>query len=424
MGDIIVNSIVFVLQNVQPIRCNWKNIADSYPNISFVLLTSNLLRLSIGTNYPHFKKNITVRIFDIEHISNLVESYLKENKIGKEIKLYFVSNDEYSLIILNKLREKYNVFYGCSIFTEQYFNKIIMKSVLTRDSHDFLTPNFYKLTNNADSDLSFIRKSFSFPLIGKPAIGSNNRGVKLLKSERQLITWLRNAGPEYEIEEFISGKMFHCNIYCDKSGKLHSLLVGEYLNPCLCFDDGEPIGSIFLPRNNPLFQRAIEFGEKVIRKLGEVTCCVYHLEFFLTPDDKLIFLEIASRAPGGMLSNAAYSILGIDVEQLNFILQFDPDVENNVKIKFQEDQYAFWCWLPKQLGHITRGNLPELSSPSHVEWYIKDGDNITEDMIAGPACGIIATNSNFGILYKDFEKLKTAKLETGYYHAEERKMKL
>ena len=158
-----------------------------------------------------------------------------------------------------------------------------------------------------------------------------------------------NKNKRKEVEEYIEGELYHCNSYCDLNSNIHILLSGRYLNPCLDFSSGKAIGSIFLPESSKYYNLIKRFNADVIKSLGCIQKTVFHLEFFITPKEELVFLEIAARAPGGLLSKAATHSLGVDIEAINFNFQIDAN-HYSPKLSCASGNYAFWCWVPKQLG--------------------------------------------------------------------------
>jgi len=245
-----------------------------------------------------------------------------------------------------------------------------------------------------------------FPVIGKPTQEANNRGVKILESNTDLTTWLeKNKQVDLEIEEFIHGTLYHCNSAII-DGVLKTLIVGEYLNPCLDFSLGKPIGSIFLQTNSPLYQEIAQINEKIITKLGKLNHRVFHLELFRKKTGELVFLEIAARAPGGLLAQAAKHVIGIDLEQLNFRLQID----HRITIPLQQSEIAsFWCWAPKRPGKVPDElKIPSFQSKFDWQWYVASGKDLTkEESENAPACGVIAWNDCYDLLSQDFNQLKT-----------------
>src|SRR5580704_16648430 len=66
---------------------------------------------------------------------------------------------------------------------------------------------FFSIPANADIVLEELRRQgLQFPLIGKPDIGGRGRGVRALKDEPDVISYVSTAFLDFHIQEFVSYK--------------------------------------------------------------------------------------------------------------------------------------------------------------------------------------------------------------------------
>ena len=397
---------MFALQSKQLIRCDWKSIANNFKSHDFILLSSTELEpqsqgLKLNFDEYHFLPN-----FDAKELQDIINKTIEQYK--PHYRISFITNDEYCLHMTNILRKEYALSYMDKTKLDLYTDKAAMKKALLGTVK---IPQYYVLKGD-HTDIQIIQNKFTFPIIGKPVQDANNRGVKKLNNIDELKQWMdENKNKRKEVEEYIEGELYHCNSYCDLNSNIHILLSGRYLNPCLDFSSGKAIGSIFLPESSKYYNLIKRFNADVIKSLGCIQKTVFHLEFFITPKEELVFLEIAARAPGGLLSKAATHSLGVDIEAINFNFQIDAN-HYSPKLSSASGNYAFWCWVPKQLGKLQSHRQIPMLSQSLWEWYIDVGETITsQDVDTKPACGIVASNKNFDALYKDFLSLKDYKLD-------------
>jgi D-ala D-ala ligase C-terminus len=397
--------MIFVVQDIQIIRTDWQPLLETYGNI-FILISSERLRKQSLHHKNYFSKTIYLSQINeqsvLAEINNEIVSTVSSLSDTAQTRL-LITNDEYCLSLVNTLNQRF----GNDVYEQNtldcYLNKIKMKDQLR--GSEIVVPNYIHCSALSHQEIiDSVKQKMKFPVIGKPTQEANNRGVKILESNTELTNWLeKNKQVDLEIEEFIHGTLYHCNSAII-DGVLQTLIVGEYLNPCLDFSLGKPIGSIFLQTNSPLYQEIAQFNEKIITKLGKLNHRVFHLELFRKKNGELVFLEIAARAPGGLLAQAAKHVIGIDLEQLNFRLQID----HRVTIPRQQSEMAsFWCWAPKRPGKVLDLKIPSLQSKFNWQWYVASGEYLTKEASENaPACGVIAWNDCYDPLLKDFYQLQ------------------
>ncbi|GAB4182641.1 MAG: ATP-grasp domain-containing protein [Wenzhouxiangellaceae bacterium] len=147
-----------------------------------------------------------------------------------------------------------------------------------------------------DSNLFFKAQQWGFPVILKPRYGAASIGVKKITDRADLISALADVNPgAYEVEEFITGDIYHIDGYVDGDGRVIFQVVSKYINDCLSFTDGKPLGSFVIDDSS--LRRAIESFSIQCCQVLNLRRTPFHLEVFWH-DDEPVFLEIGARVGG------------------------------------------------------------------------------------------------------------------------------
>ncbi|MGW3661826.1 ATP-grasp domain-containing protein [Streptomyces sp. NPDC005141] len=152
------------------------------------------------------------------------------------------------------------------------------------------------------------------PLILKPRDGAASRGVRLVRGEEELAAALGDIGPEalqgYEAEEYVEGRIHHVD-GIRWGGRFHFVTVSEYVNTCLDFNGGTPLGSVLLDRGS-LHEQLTGFAADCLDAL-ELWDGPFHLELILTETGEPVFLEVGLRPGGAGVPFLHRDLFGIDL---------------------------------------------------------------------------------------------------------------
>lgn len=154
-----------------------------------------------------------------------------------------------------------------------------------------------------------------FPMIVKPVAGAGSAKTYRVDSAEELRGTLPalEGTSEVILEEFVRGDEYTFDTLSSGGEILfHSIL--RYRPTMLESRSQEwisPQNMVLRDLDTPLFRRARELGERVLRAL-EYPGGIAHMEWFHTPEDELVFGEIAARPPGGMTG-----------ELMNYACDFD-----------------------------------------------------------------------------------------------------
>ncbi|MER7765556.1 hypothetical protein [Kitasatospora sp. NPDC096140] len=122
--------------------------------------------------------------------------------------------------------------------------------------------------------------------------------VDSLDQARAVVAGLDLSGSHYEIEEFVKGRIYHCDsVVVD--GEIRFASVGTYLTDPAGYSPGGVFGTVLVD-DPDLLRRIRAMNASVLAALG-LKDGTTHLELFRTDSDELVFCEVAGRPPGGVI---------------------------------------------------------------------------------------------------------------------------
>ncbi|MGB8647896.1 MAG: ATP-grasp domain-containing protein [Anaerolineae bacterium] len=149
-----------------------------------------------------------------------------------------------------------------------------------------------------------------FPVIVKPDIGVGASRTYKLHNPAELEEFLARSLEDYIVEEFIAGEMETFDGLTDKDGRVVFYTSHKY---------SEGIMEVVLSDNDTYYysQRDIpsdvEHAGRRIVKAYDLRERFFHFEFFRTPDNQLIALEVNMRPPGGLTTDMFNYANNIDI---------------------------------------------------------------------------------------------------------------
>ncbi len=160
----------------------------------------------------------------------------------------------------------------------------------------------FALTEDALDVMDFV-ECHGFPVVVKPIDGRGSAGVRVLYDEAELDAYL--ASPAFArhesplIERFVRGDMYQVNgIFLDGACRLVSTV--KCINSNLDFLDGRYLGLVMLDEADPLRERLVEFGRRLLVEAMPMPADgLFHIEVFhAEQDDQLLLCEVACRLAG------------------------------------------------------------------------------------------------------------------------------
>lgn len=342
---------------------------------------------------------------------NYEQSKIALNNILKDIAdknlINLICLSEDNLLVVAKLREDFHLK-GMSVAqTEKFRDKVKMKDALRKSG--VALPTYQEMDAKKVHDLESyyqeLVKSLGNKFVIKPKALLGAMGVSIINNYSEFDAAMLSIKDyhNYEIETFISGKLYHIDsIRAD--GKSIFQVCCEYSCPNFDFQLGKPLLSIPLKNDHPVVKQAQELAEKVLNTL-DYRNGGSHLEFFVNDKNQLIFLEVAARTPGGM-STTTYSRM-FDFNMLN------ADLCLNLGLPISDPKdpthYYFSGMFPISEGKVINLINPNISGEYDISWRVKVGDTLNKcKSLRDIAATIVVSNNDFELAYADFLHLSKA----------------
>jgi biotin carboxylase len=134
----------------------------------------------------------------------------------------------------------------------------------------------------------------------------------------------------------------------------------RYLNDCLSFRSNDWLASVPLSAADPAHDRLVEAAGAVLAELPTPQNTAFHCELWITPDDRVVFCEIASRTGGAMIGPTVRYSFGLDLDrewlyaECGLPSTIDPP-------ESRTDRPAGWLAIPPSNGileHLPLGEEP------------------------------------------------------------------
>src|SRR5690349_6258232 len=147
----------------------------------------------------------------------------------------------------------------------------------------------------------------------KPRRQAGSVGVRAFASVAEVLDHAAAIGFEdgYELEEYVDGPVHHLDGVV-RDGAVRFLSVSRYVGTCLGFEaETVPVGSMTVD-DPDVVDRAAAFTAATLTALG-LRDSSFHLEAFLTPGGRFVFLEIACRFGGAGVPAQLRLAAGFDI---------------------------------------------------------------------------------------------------------------
>lgn len=268
-------------------------------------------------------------------------------------------------------------------------NKYLMRKAMKEGGVD--SPNFMLVTK--DMTLEYVEKEvkdFHFPLIIKPCDLSSSRGVFKIETSKNLwegmeyaFGWSKTGeaileefieGPEYSGESIAYNGQYKLLAVTEK----HTTGAPHYVETGHC----QPA-----PLAEGMFEKIEQVLYKAFASLG-IKYGAIHPEFRITPDGKILFMEIATRMGGDCIGtdlvplSTGYDFMGMVIriccgKEPDFTKIREPKIAENHYIMSQVDLAEFEhikAELPEMIWRHSNmkpvSDTPVLKSADRVGYYI------------------------------------------------------
>ncbi|MFF9195823.1 acetyl-CoA carboxylase biotin carboxylase subunit family protein [Streptomyces sp. NPDC014779] len=279
-----------------------------------------------------------VRVHDVNDVDALRSAVAEVvERVGPVDQLIALS--EFTLEIAARVRQDLGIPGPTPAEVAVYRDKVRMKEILA--DKGVRVPRF-RGCESVEQATGFARQT-GFPVILKPVDGAASIGVHRVDDEESLAALLPTLDlSRYEIEEFVTGTIHHVDGYVDDASEVGFQVVSRYVNDCLGFGAGLPLGSVVI-QHSELRDRIEAFTQECVTALGMRTT-PFHLEIFVTPQDELVFLEIGGRVGGSEVPHLLNKMFGVNLFEIWLRSLTGQDVEAPAK---SGDPSGGWLCVPK-----------------------------------------------------------------------------
>ncbi|WP_126285655.1 ATP-grasp domain-containing protein [Burkholderia stagnalis] len=221
-----------------------------------------------------------------------------------------VALSEFDLIAAARLRDAFDIAGDRPDTVARFRDKAVMKRAVA--AAGLRAPRFVALEDVAFPDAAALG-TLRFPLVVKPRAGAASAGVCRVDTREQLdALWPTLTHADYECEEYVDGAIYHVDGLV-AGGAFVIARASRYVNTCLEFANGKPLGSVMLDPG-PASDALLAFARASLHALA-LTDGAFHLEV-IQGGDGLYFLEVGARVGGGEIPFLFRDLYGVDLYDL------------------------------------------------------------------------------------------------------------
>lgn len=228
-----------------------------------------------------------------------------EAKVGPIDQL--ISLSEFNLEVAAVVRDRLDIPGPRPAEVAVYRDKVCMKQHI--QAAGLAIPRFAHCTTPDET----LRKGdmLGYPLILKPRGGAASIGVRKIGSHEELRAALAGLSlADHEIEQFVEGRIYHVDGFVNDAGQIVFQVVSRYLNDCLAFAQGAPLGSLTVAPS-PLRREIEEFSIRCCEAL-RLRGTPFHLEVIWHCNEP-VFLELGARVGGAEVPHLINHLFGVNL---------------------------------------------------------------------------------------------------------------
>ncbi len=199
-------------------------------------------------------------------------------------------------------------------FVRRFKDKPTMKAAVA--AAGLRVPAFVAL--DGDSTAESVVGAVGLPLVLKPRAEAAARGVVIIEDLEELRAALQRVDSGiHQCEEYVPGTVLHID-GIRRDGAFHFVSASAYVNTCLDFAHGLPMGSAVIDPG-PRADAATGFAGRCLAALG-LDDGPFHLELIEADSGELVFLETGIRPGGADIPTVHRDLFGIDLFQEAFLV--------------------------------------------------------------------------------------------------------
>lgn len=341
---------------------------------------------------------------DYDEVEQIVLPYV--NQYGAS-NITLLTNEDSTQLVCGRLRQHYNIK-GIGINALLPFvNKVVSKNTLQGVVRipNFLQFDKQEYKTDKSAYLKQLQEKLGFPMFIKPidlVSSVEAHPVPNFETLTRLSERIISHDYEFEVDEFIDGELFHCDAMII-DGQVKFFMIGKCSFALSRFFEGKPVGSIPIV-DKDLFARIENFCHKAFKKLNCFSGA-YHMEVFLERNTQdIVFLEIAARTGGALITKVYERLFGINIETTNYLIQ--TGTINTVEVN-NNKLYAGFLNFPKIEGTVVTIKKPEVDIPYDFIEYVKPGEVLEQAKnLLDISCSIIFWDESYQKIESTFDYLK------------------
>ena len=331
--------------------------------------------------------------------------------IADKNSIHLISLSEENMLLVAKLREDFAIPGMSMQQTEKFRDKIKMKNALQASGVNL--PTYQEMDCMKASDLEKyyqeVVDALGTKFVIKPKALLCAMGVSIIKNYAEFVHAMEQISDyhNYELETFISGTLYHIDSI-QINGESIFQVCCEYSCPNFDFQLGIPLLSLPLPEDHSIVKQAKTLAAKVLNAL-DYHNGPSHLEFFVDANKKLVFLEIAARTPGAIVTPMYNRMFNFNMLNADLCFRLGLPIAKPMAPK----KHYFSGLFPISEGKVVKLLEPTLSGQYELDWKVEVDAQLERcNSLRDIAASIIVANDNFAAAYADFKKLsKTTLLE-------------
>ncbi|MEK2495112.1 hypothetical protein WN990_36780 [Kitasatospora purpeofusca] len=218
-----------------------------------------------------------------------------------------VGLSEFDVLTAARIRAAFGIDGWSPEFVLRFRDKVRMKAAVA--AAGLSVPRYVGLSDVLDA--AGIVARVGLPAIVKPRAGAASRGVLLVEDAEGLTAALDTVDrADHECEEYVAGEVFHVD-GIRRGARFHLVTASRYVNTCLDFAQGRPLGSVLLDPT-ALRDEVVGFAAACLDAL-ELEDGPFHLELMRRADGRLVFLEVGLRPGGAEVAFVHRDLFGVDL---------------------------------------------------------------------------------------------------------------
>lgn len=213
-----------------------------------------------------------------------------------------IARGERDLVLAARIRELYDIPGDTIVDVLPIRDKLLMRQMARKAG--IMQPAFWPLVRLSEARPRVSRTQM---FVLKPRLDAASNGVRVGTYEDIADAAKGLSSDDWLVESFVAGDIYHLDGVIE-DGTLRVFQASKYLNTCLSFASGTPLGSVQIPDEPWMFDAATAIASALRYPNGS-----FHLEMILCDDGEPYFLEFAGRVAGAYIAEAFERKTGINL---------------------------------------------------------------------------------------------------------------